>query len=308
MTIPLGPGAEFDLIRSLVERWGPRARGIGDDAAVFRPTRGDSIVASVDASVEGRHFDSAWLSPREIGYRAVTAALSDLAAMGARPRGILVAIALSENWQHKLLNIANGIGDAVDAAQTVILGGNLSAARELSFTTTVFGEAFEPLRRSGAMPGDRVYVPGRLGGVGEALRRLKAGESAAHLRERFAKPTARLEEGRWLAGAGVNAAIDISDGLVADLRHLAAASAVDIEISADRIVLMPGTDIEGALVSGEEYELAVTSPKTIDLRAFETAFGIPLTEIGRVIARGTGNVGVIGARVAARAGHDHFSR
>src|SRR5882672_2613293 len=109
---PLGPGAEFDVIRALLVRWGDRAAGIGDDAAVLRLTRGDALVTSVDSSVEGRHFKREWLSPREIGYRAVAAALSDLAAMAARPIGVLIAFALPEAWRNELGAIADGIGDA----------------------------------------------------------------------------------------------------------------------------------------------------------------------------------------------------
>jgi thiamine monophosphate kinase len=121
-------GVEFAAIRELIARWGTRAEGIGDDAAVTRLPRGDALVASVDTSIEGRHFRRDWLLPREIGYRAVAAALSDLAAMAARPFGILVALALPPAWRDVLPEIADGISDAVDLARAKILGGNLSAA------------------------------------------------------------------------------------------------------------------------------------------------------------------------------------
>src|SRR4051794_31527869 len=94
----LGAGLEFEAIRAMIARWGDRASGIGDDAAVLRVPRGDALVASVDTSIENRHFRPEWLTPREIGYRAVTAALSDLAAMAASPLGVLVALALPERW------------------------------------------------------------------------------------------------------------------------------------------------------------------------------------------------------------------
>ena len=167
--IALGPGREFDAIRAMVERWGSRARGIGDDAAIITMPRGDALIASVDSSVEGRHFRRGWLSPREIGCRAVVAALSDLAAMAARPLGVLVALAVPVSWRSDLTAIADGIGNAVERARTVILGGNLSDAGELSITTTVLGSAFAPLTRAGARVGDRVYVTGRLGGPGSVL-------------------------------------------------------------------------------------------------------------------------------------------
>jgi thiamine-monophosphate kinase len=305
---PLGPGAEFDAIRALLERWGDRAAGVGDDAATFAVPRGESIVASVDASIEGRHFKRDWLAPREIGYRAVTAALSDLAAMAARPLGVLIALALPAHWQADVGAIADGIGEAVSGAKTVIRGGNISAASELSITTTVFGTAFAPLARSGANPGDRIYVTGTLGAPAAALRLIEAGRDPGTFRDRLVRPSARIAEARWLADRGASAAIDISDGLVADLRHLAAASRSSISIDATRVPLAAGVDTEAALASGEEYELIVAAPPGLDTAAFESRFGIPLTEIGAVGDGTRGLVSVLGARVANVAGHDHLSR
>src|SRR4051812_23899919 len=103
----LGTGGEFDAIRAMIERWGDAASGIGDDAAVLAIPPGEQMVVSVDAFVEGRHFRADWLSPKAIGYRAATAALSDLAAMGAAPRGILFAINLPGAWKTKLPYIAD---------------------------------------------------------------------------------------------------------------------------------------------------------------------------------------------------------
>src|SRR5262245_42670453 len=119
-TTPLGGDgeAEFDAIKAMLARWGARAVGIGDDAAVLDAPRGDSLVVSVDTSVEGRHFKREWLSPREIGYRAVAAALSDLAAMAALPVGVLVALGVPRGWRDSLLELADGIGDAVEVART----------------------------------------------------------------------------------------------------------------------------------------------------------------------------------------------
>jgi thiamine-monophosphate kinase len=142
----------------LADRWGTRASGLGDDAAVLRVPRGDALVASVDSAVEGRHFKREWLSPREIGYRSVAAALSDLAAMAARPIGVLIALTVPQAWRDQLLELADGVAEAVDVAQTRIVGGNLSGGDELSITTTVLGAAFAPLTRAGARPGNRIYV------------------------------------------------------------------------------------------------------------------------------------------------------
>lgn len=309
----LGRGREFDAIRALLARWGDRAVGIGDDAAVVRVPRGDALLVSVDTALENRHFRDDWLTPREIGYRAVTAALSDLAAMAAQPLGILVALALPERWSAHLPAIADGIADAVSAAGTTILGGNLAAAEALGLTTTVLGSAFAPLRRGGLRPGDAVYVTGQLGGPGAAVAAWNSGHRLhdAH-RQRFAHPVARLREARWLADRGANAAIDISDGLAADLEHLAAASGVGLDVDLDLVPLVDGVNGPvAAAASGEEYELVVGAPDgaSLDATEFERSFGIPLTAIGRVASRESGLVFRRGAeRVAKPSGYDHLSR
>ena len=304
---PLGPGAEFDAIRLMLARWGDRAVGIGNDAAVVRLPRGDALVASVDAAIEGQHFRRGWLTPREIGYRAVTAAMSDLAAVAAAPLGVLIALELPGSWLADLSELADGIGDAVDVAKMHVFGGNISNAERLSITTTVLGSAFTALTRRGAHAGDHVYVTGTLGGPGAVLGRLLRGETAGAHRERFARPRARLAEARWLAERGATAAIDISDGLLADLRHLAAASAARIEIDAQRVPRMTDVEPEQALSSGEEYELIVTAPSALDTLDFERSFDIPLTEIG-IVAAGPASVEVRGARVADVTSWNHLSR
>lgn len=311
--LPLGRGREFDAIRTLLGRWGDRAVGVGDDAAVVRVPRGDALVASVDTAIENRHFRDDWLTPREIGYRAVTAALSDLAAMAAQPLGILLALALPERWSTHLPAIADGVGDAIAAAGTTILGGNLASAELLCLTTTVLGAAFAPLRRSGLQPGDSIYVTGRLGGPGAAVAAWNSGHRLHdEHRQRFAHPVARLREARWLADRGANAAIDISDGLAADLEHLAAASAVGLDIDLDLLPMLDGVNGPvAAASSGEEYELVVGAPgdASLDASEFERTFGIPLTAIGRAVPRESGLVFRRGAeRVAKPSGYDHLSR
>ncbi|MDE3128338.1 MAG: thiamine-phosphate kinase, partial [Gemmatimonadota bacterium] len=307
----MGAGVEFDTIRQLLAQWGPHAAGAGDDAAMLDVPAGEQLAVSVDTSVENVHFRRAWLTPAEIGARAVTAALSDLAAMGAAPLGVLVALALPETWRDRLVGLAEGIGLAVSAAETRIVGGNLSAASELSITTTVLGHTGAPLRRDRARAGDAVYVTGRLGGPGAALQALLAGRTPepGH-RERFAHPAARIAEARWLAGAGVVAAIDVSDGLLADAGHLAAASGVGLELDLAAIPLVEGAAARDALASGEEYELLVAASGPLDARAFAGRFGIPLTAVGRAVAEHPGLVEVLdgGRRVAGASGHDHFSR
>lgn len=310
--VALGAGREFDLIRALVERWGGAAVGIGDDAAVLEPPSGGSLVVSTDATVEDVHFRRPWLLPREVGYRACTAALSDLAAMAATPVGMLLAITLPERWRDDVLAIADGIGEASLAAGAPIIGGNLTGGEQLAITTTVLGACERALPRATCRPGDVIWITGRLGGPGAAIASWNSGrEPDTASRNRFAHPVARIREGRWLADAGARSAIDVSDGLVADLGHLAAASGVRIEIDFARVPVLPGVPPMSALASGEEYELVVSSASAFDTAAFDAAFGIPLTRIGvahvaettmpLVVARHDGEF------VDLPGGHDHLS-
>jgi thiamine-monophosphate kinase len=306
--IALGPGAEFDAIRSMIGRWGKRAVGLGDDAAALAVPRGETLLVSVDAAVERIHFKLDWLTPREIAYRAVTAALSDIAAMAAMPLGVLTAITLPARWRASLDDLADGISDAVDAAQTVIRGGNLSDGPELTIVTTVLGSAFKPVGRQTAKPDDAVYVTGKLGGPATALRLVESGQEAGRFRDCLARPVARIREARWLADNGASALIDVSDGLTSDLRHLAAASGVSVEIDADCVPRLDGVDVRDALTGGEEYELIVTTPREFDDAAFAARFGIPLTRIGTVGSREKESIVVRGALVAGLRGYDHFSQ
>ena len=308
--VALGPGAEFDAIRTMVDRWGDLACGIGDDAAVLSIPRGDRLIASVDTAIEGQHFRNGWLTAREIGYRAVTAALSDLAAMAAQPLGVLIALALPPRWMDAVGELSDGIGDAVATASTRILGGNTAAADTFAITTTVLGSAFAPLYRDGLRDGDAIYVTGHLGGPAAALAAWRRGETPiVEHRERFAHPRARLHEARWLADRGATAAIDISDGLAADLRHLAAGSGIGIDVDLERVPLVTGVDDLQTASSGEEYELVVATPTPFAADEFEARFGVPLTLIGRA---NRSHDGVIlmrnGERVANPPGYDHLSK
>ena len=309
--VPLGEGREFDVIRSLLEEWGSVARGIGDDAAVLAPPAGELLVASTDASVEGVHFRREWLSAEEIGYRAATAALSDLAAMAATPAGLLVALAAPPAWDDLLRELARGLGRAAHAARCPIIGGNVTRASELSITSTVLGLARDPIGRGGARPGDLVLVTGRLGGPAQALAAWLRGQQPESAdRERFAAPSARLEEARWLAAGGARAIIDISDGLAADAAHLAVASGVTLALDAGDVPCMPGAIMAQAIESGEEYELLVAVPpgSGLDGREFERRVGIPVTRIGVVVAPVPGTaLQWRDGRVDSPRGHDHFS-
>ncbi|MEP6506757.1 MAG: thiamine-phosphate kinase [Gemmatimonadales bacterium] len=306
---PMGVGAEFDAIRRMLERWGPRAKRIGDDAAVITTLGDRAVVASTDTSVENVHFRRDWLTPREIGYRAAAAALSDLAAMGARPIGILAALTVPESWRGDFDAISDGIGDAAENAGAPILGGDTTRGSELSLTITVIGTARDLLCRTSARPGDRVYVTGRLGGPLAALRDMQEGRiPSVENRIRFAHPLPRIEEAAWLAENGAAAAVDISDGLAADLGHVSAASRVGITVRIEDIPTVSGMSAIEAAGSGEEYELIVTSPADMDVGEFTKRFNLDLTQIGAVSG---GAIGVVmtqnGEPVISPAGYLHFT-
>jgi thiamine-monophosphate kinase len=308
----LGAGREFDAIRALLARWGALAQGIGDDAALLDVPAGHRLVVSTDVSVEHVHFRGEWLTPRQVGYRATAAALSDLAAMGARPLGVLSALTVPREWREHLEDLGEGIADAAAIAGCPIVGGDLSGGAHLALAITVLGSVRDVLRRDGARPGDLVYVTGRLGGAGSALRSLMSGDAVLpDALERFARPVPRLAEARWLLRRGATSAVDVSDGLAADLGHVAAASRARITIDLERVPVFTGVTPIAAVASGEEYEIAVSASAPLDTQDFERCFGLPLTEVGRVesVAE-AGEVVLIerGARVDLPRGHDHFTR
>jgi thiamine-monophosphate kinase len=337
--VAMGQGHEFDAIRAMLARWGTLAEGIGDDAAVLTPPTDAPLVVSTDASVEGVHFRTGWLTPEEIGARAAAAALSDVAAMGGEVRWMLVALEVPPSWQESLPAIADGIGRLVADADARIIGGNITRGERLALTLTVIGSATRPVLRSGARVGDALWVTGALGGARRALRALEAGTVPSDTeRGRFAHPVPRLREGAWLAAIGARAMLDISDGLAADAGHLAAASGVRCELWADAIPRFGDASVEDALASGEEYELLVATDADLDADGFARRFGVSLTCVGRIVlaapneplvvvrASRAGDAGpgpvagdtvagdtvagdtVAGVRVALPPGHDHFSR
>jgi thiamine-monophosphate kinase len=308
--LALGVGVESDAIRAMLGVWGAQASGIGDDAALLALPAGELLVVSTDASFEQVHFRRGWLSAREIGARATVAALSDLAAMAATPAGLLLALGLPPEWRAELDALARGVGETAAAAACPIVGGNVTRAAELSLTITVLGTAARPLERSRAHSGDALYVTGTLGGAGAALDALLRGaEPRAADRARFASPRPRLAEARWLAEHGARAAIDISDGLVADAGHLAAASGVGVTLDLAALPCVEGVTAEGAASSGEEYELLVAVPAAtpLDGDAFRGRFGLALTRIGRVTAGRGVTLEGRDTRVDLPSGHDHLS-
>jgi thiamine-monophosphate kinase len=299
--------AETEIIRSFVERWGAISSGIGDDAAVLDVPSGEKLVVSTDASVENIHFRRTDISAEEIGYRAAAAAISDLAAMAARPIGLLFALVLPPEWRKDSSAIADGVGAAAKASHCQIVGGNISSGGELSITTTVLGSATRPLARDGARPGDSIYVTGDLGGAAAAVAVWNAGKSpSAEQRMRFVRPSPRIAEALWLASHGATSAIDISDGVAADAGHIAEASKVQMSIETELIPVFTGASLDQALSGGEDYELLVTA-RGIDASAFQREFGLPLTRMGSV-AKGPPVVEFLrgGKRFDPPAGFDHL--
>ena len=287
MHAAMGPGAEFDTIRSLISRWGALAADIGDDAALLHAPAERTLVVSTDACIENEHFREEWITPFEIGARATAAALSDLAAMGARVEAILVAFTVPDGWRARLPAIADGIAATLSSTGGRIIGGNISSGVTFGITTTVIGSASRAVRRSGARAGDRLLVTGTLGGPGQALRCWRNGaQPDAWSRERFARPVPRLAKGEWFADAGVHAMLDVSDGLVADARHMAAASGVVLRLDSARIPRGEGISVAQALSSGEEYELLVACTPTVARVLLESANardGCRVSDIGEVL-------------------------
>jgi thiamine-monophosphate kinase len=312
------PG-EFDLIARFTRALPLAGRGVlvgpGDDAAVLRPAPGEDLVATVDAVVEGVHFDRRF-APADIGWKALAVNLSDLAAMGARPVGALVALGLPRGTPAATVRgVARGLGACARGFDTPVVGGNVTRADALSLTVTVLGAVPEgrALLRSGARPGDVVAVTGT---IGDAALGLAPGAPAA-LARRQRRPTPRIAAGRALRPL-VRAAIDVSDGLVQDLGHLCRASGVGARIGAADLPLSEAyrraarrlaDPLAAALGGGEDYELVVALPPAnlAAARAAAARVGVSLTAVGRFVrGRGVRVVGARGEVVRAPAGHDHL--
>jgi len=308
----LGSGPEFDRVRAIFARLGPSGYGLGDDCALLRADKA-TIALSIDISVEGVHFRREWLELPQIGYRAAAAALSDLAAEGARAAGLLVSVGVpAQSAPSEAAEIMAGVGAAASEAGAKVLGGDLTRAPQIVVDVCAIGTAPRPVRRAGAMPGDGLWVTGQLGGVALALQQyLNGGRPSAELALRFAHPEPRLAAGQWLASQGARAMIDLSDGLSSDAAHLAAASGVAVEIALERIPCWTGASSLVAAASGEEYELLVALPPVFgetQARAFAGLVDLTLTRIGTCSAGAGVRFTERGTPVAAPPGYDHFAR
>ena len=319
---------EFGLIDVLSERLASAATadgvvvGIGDDAAVTRTRSGAVVVSTTDALVEGVHFRLDWSSAADVGFKAASVNVSDLAAMGAEPRWLLVALCAPAGLEADVVEgIYDGLTEARALYGTEVIGGDTVRAKELVIAVTAIGELDgEPMLRSSAAPGDVVAVTGPLGRAAAGVNLLLSQdpkkvipEHAMACIEAHRRPVARLGEGRRLAAGGVRCAMDISDGLASDARRLADASGVALELDEARLpVAMEAESVAGdrgwdvrqmVLGGGEDLELLVAAPESI-------VSELGLIPIGRVVdGAGVRLVDADGERTElAPGGWDHFSQ
>ncbi|MFY0991081.1 thiamine-phosphate kinase [Halomonas sp. C05BenzN] len=310
--------SEFELIARYFtpDIPGPEAGvtlGVGDDCTLLAPTPGRRLAVSVDTSVAGVHFPED--APAEaVGHRALAVSLSDLAAMGARSRWCLMALTLAEADDAWLAAFSRGFRELCDVTGTALVGGDVTRGAT-TIGVTVMGEV-DPgmaLTRGGARDGDLIAVTGALGGGAGGLALWQRGErDPAHpLLARYLRPWPRLVAGEALLGLA-SAAIDISDGLLADLGHVLECSGVGAELDPDALPLAEGL-VEAlgdeparraALGGGDDYELLLTLPaECLDLaRRRLAALDLPLTVIGRI----TGSRGIAGVEEGAEGGWQHF--
>jgi thiamine-monophosphate kinase len=291
------PG-EFTLIDRIKARAATRgdvALGIGDDAALLRVPAGQLLAVSTDTLLAGRHFPDD-TDAADLGWKALAVNLSDLAAMGAQPAWCTLALTLPHADAAWLDAFLDGFLELADAHGVALVGGDTTAG-PLAITVTVHGfvPEGEALRRSGARVGDEVWVTGTLGDAAAGLQQWRArGLQSAKLRHRLDRPTPRVEAGLALRGLA-RAAIDVSDGLAADLGHVLAASGVGAELELGRLpTSVPllehfGNDAERwglQLSGGDDYELCFTAPAA-NAFAIEQALAqcdVIATVVGRIVA------------------------
>jgi thiamine-monophosphate kinase len=280
---------EFELIKRFFHRTNPMPGvvvGIGDDGAVLAPDPNKQQIQVIDTLVEGVHFPPQ-TNAADIAYRAVAVNLSDIAAMGAEPRWMTLALTLSSANDEWLESFARGLFEAADEHQVSLIGGDTTSGQAVVVTVAISGEV-EPgkaLLRSAARAGDSIYVTGTVGDAAAGLQLQQRGESDDFLSSRFLRPTPRIAIGRALVGVAT-AAIDVSDGLAGDLQKLLLASEAGAEIE---IATLPLSDalrarfdreqqLQFALQGGDDYELCFTSSDP----SVDSIAGV--TRIGQVTA------------------------
>jgi thiamine-monophosphate kinase len=321
---------EFDLIARYFTRPVRKAAlGVGDDCALLAPAPGMQLAVSSDMLVEGRHF-FADVDPEALGHKALAVNLSDLAACGAKPLAFTLALSLPRVDEAWLAGFSRGLLALADAHGCELVGGDTTQG-PLNICITVFGEVptGQTLLRSGARPGDDIYVSGTLGDARLALEALLGhlalpAEVLARTRQRLERPTPRVALGQSLRGIA-SSAMDLSDGLLGDLSHILKASGVgariDTQITSNLIAekaypsrgsgqFDPEFVRQCTLAGGDDYELAFTAPpaRRDAVAAASQASGTPVTCIGTVLAEpGLQLVDAQGQAVEHRyASFDHF--
>ncbi|HXQ89824.1 MAG TPA: thiamine-phosphate kinase [Solirubrobacterales bacterium] len=325
---------EFELLAKLRARLpqaGPRVElGSGDDAAVTVP--GGATATSVDAIVDGVHFRREESGLGAIGRKALSTALSDLAAMGAEAGEAYVVLGAPADLDEEgFLALLDGMLAVAAATGTTLAGGDVTRAPALTLAVTVVGHAVSAgafVSRAGAEPGDVLVLTGEIGGAASgrlllddpSLAEAVPADTAARLRARQLDPTPRLRSGRALAEAGARAMIDLSDGLAGDAGHLAQASGVALEIDAGALPLAKGVaevaaaagrdPLRLAVSGGEDYELLAALPAD-RLADASTAIGeaaeTTLTPIGRVAAGEGAAIRLPGGEPLEAEGYDHLA-
>ena len=275
-------------------------QGIGDDAALFRPQADRQTILSCDWFLEGTHFLRDKHPPDSVGWKCLARALSDIAAMGGKPRCFLLTLALPASFTGRWLDeFLLGLRRASAKFQCPLAGGDSTCRKEILINVTVIGEAqtARAVLRSGARPGDLLYVSGRLGQAEMGLRLLKRRKGPASgknpLTKKHLYPEPRVALGQWLAANGLaSAMMDLSDGLSTDLPRLCTASGVGACVTAAKVPTVQssgrnfkiGADpLDLALNGGDDYELLFTVPPSRTRFLSRSFRGLPLTPIGVVI-------------------------
>ncbi len=310
----LGDVGEFSLIAAITDGLvlGPDVLlGPGDDAAVLAVD--GAVATSVDVLVEGVHFRRDWSSAREVGRKAVAVNVSDIEAMGGRARGLVVGFSappeLPMSWA---LDFAAGLTEECAAAGVSLLGGDVTRARDITISVTVLGglEGRAPVRRSGARPGDVVAVSDQLGLAAAGWKVLSRGfRSPRAAVERQRVPQVRYGAGAVAAVAGATAMIDVSDGLLADLGHIAQASGVSMDLRLDAFEVVEPLRVVAVATGVDPYTMILTGGEDHVLAAtFADPAAVPpgWTVVGAVVEPGETPVLVDGAVWEDPAGYDHF--
>ena len=332
----IGDIGEFALIERLQRFLQPPSgsqivKSIGDDCAVLQPAADADLIVTTDSQEEGVHYRLDWSTPEDIGWRCLAINVSDIAAMAGRPLGAVVALSLPPDLDVAFVDgLYTGMQALAQDMACPTIGGNMTKTTgRISVTITVLGEVprGQAIYRSGAQPGDAIWVTGTLGGAKAGLEALLHPEAvrdtpAAHALACYRRPQPRLPEALFLRQrAALHSLLDLSDGLSGDLRHICEASGVGAQIEAEAVPIHDDTrriaqvlnadPLSYALHGGEDFELCFTAPpgsiETIQAD-FEQQFNLSLVRVGAIqhgegvtLAQPDGSTAILPSR-----GYDHF--